>query len=165
MKSDKYFVRDIPRRKFLEMSLKGGIVMASTPALLSQLVSCQPMGASASGLDIDKETLKNVIAAALENGGDFAEVYLENRVSRNIVMEESSFKSGLYGVSQGGGVRVISGNKTGYAYTDDITPENLMRAAKVASYVAKEGKSVGPIDINEASRTSFVSVAQPLNDI
>ena len=50
MKSERYFVRDIPRRKFLEMSLKGGIVMASTPALLSQLVSCKPMGASASGL-------------------------------------------------------------------------------------------------------------------
>lgn len=165
MKSDRYFVRDIPRRKFLEMSLKGGIVMASTPALLSQLVSCQPMGASASGLDVDKETLKKVITAALQNGGDFAEVYLENRVSRNLVMEESKFKSGLYGVSQGAGVRVISGNKTGYAYTDDITEENLMRAAKVASYVASDGNTFGPININDSKRESFVSVSQPLNDI
>ncbi|MDX2415449.1 MAG: TldD/PmbA family protein [Bacteroidales bacterium] len=165
MKSDRYFVRDIPRRKFLEMSLKGGIVMASTPALLSQLVSCQPMGAAASGLDVDKETLRKVIASALQNGGDFAEVYLENRVSRNIVMEESKFKSGLYGVSQGAGVRVISGNKTGYAYTDDITEENLMRAAKVASYVARNGNSFGPVDINELKRESFVSVSQPLNDV
>ncbi len=165
MKSDRYFVRDIPRRKFLEMSLKGGIVMASTPALLSQLVSCQPMGAAASGLDVDKETLRKVIASALQNGGDFAEVYLENRVSRNIVMEESKFKSGLYGVSQGAGVRVISGNKTGYAYTDDITEDNLMRAAKVASYVARNGKSFGPVDINELKRKSFVSVSQPLNDV
>ncbi len=165
MKSERYFVRDIPRRKFLEMSLKGGIVMASTPALLSQLVSCKPMGASASGLNIDKETLQKVISTALQNGGDFAEVYLENRVSRNIVMEESRFKSGLYGVSQGAGVRVISGNKTGYAYTDDITEENLMRAAKIASYVAKEGKSIGPVDINEAKRESFVSIKQPLNEI
>jgi TldD protein len=165
MKNDRYFVRDIPRRKFLEMSLKGGIVVASTPALLSSLVACDPMGASASGLDIDRETLKQVIAAALQNGGDFAEVYLENRVSRNIVMEESRFKSGLYGVSQGAGVRVISGNKTGYAYTDDISPENLMRAAKVASYVARDGKSIGPVDINDASRESFVSVKQPLNEI
>ncbi len=165
MKSERYFVRDIPRRKFLEMSFKGGIVMASTPALLSQLVSCKPMGASASGLDVDRETLKKVISAALQNGGDFAEVYLENRVSRNIVMEESRFKSGLYGVSQGAGVRVISGNKTGYAYTDDITEENLMRAAKVASYVAKDGKSMGPIDINDTSRESFVSIKQPLAEI
>ncbi|MEE4114758.1 MAG: TldD/PmbA family protein [Marinilabiliaceae bacterium] len=165
MKNDRYMVRDIPRRKFLEMSLKGGLVMASTPALLSQLVSCQPMGSAAAGLDLDRETLRKVIASALEKGGDFAEVYLENRVSRNIVMEESKFKSGLYGVSQGAGVRVISGNKTGYAYTDDITPENLMRAAKIASYVAKDGKAPGPFDINEASRSSFVSVAKPLNDI
>lgn len=165
MKNERSFVRDIPRRKFLEMSLKGGIVMASTPALLSQLVACDPMGASASGLDIDRESLKKVISAALQNGGDFAEVYLENRVSRNIVMEESRFKSGLYGVSQGAGVRVISGNKTGYAYTDDITLENLLRAAKIASYVAKDGGSIEPIDINEDSRKSFVTVKQPLNEI
>jgi len=165
MNSKKYFVRDIPRRRFLELSMKGGLLVASTPALLSQLVSCKPLGASASGLDMDKTTLAEVIAAALENGGDFAEVYLENRVSRNIVMEESKFKSGLYGVSQGAGVRVISGNKTGYAYTDDITVENLMRAAKVASYVASEGKMTGPVDINEATRASFTSIQQPLENI
>ena len=80
-------------------------------------------------------------------------------------MEESRFKSGLYGVSQGAGVRVISGNKTGYAYTDDITEDNLLRAAKVASYVAKDGKSIGPVDINNTSRESFVSIKQPLDEI
>ena len=94
--------------------------MATTPALLSQLTSCGPQGAAAPGLNIDKATLGKVIAAALEKGGDFAEVYLENRSSRRIIMEESMFKSGLYGISQGAGVRVISGNKTGYAYTDNI---------------------------------------------
>ncbi len=139
--------------------------MATTPVLLSQLVSCKSMGASAAGLDIDKATLDKVIFTALEKGGDFAEVYLENRVSRNIVMEESKFKSGLYGVSQGAGVRVISGNKTGYAYTDDITTENLMRAAKVASYVAREGKSIAPVNISDAERESFITVGQPLQEI
>lgn len=165
MKSDRYFVRDMPRRKFLELSMKGGLLVATTPALLSQLVSCAPQGSSAAGLGIDKATLDRVIAKALEKGGDFAEVYLENRSSRNIVMEESKFKSGLYGISQGAGVRVISGNKTGYAYTDDISPESLMRAAVVASYVASNGNSVVPVNISDTKRESFVSVAQPLNEI
>ena len=88
---------------------------------------------------MDKETLAKIISKALEKGGDFADVYLENRISRQIVMEESKFKSGLYGISQGAGVRVISGNKTGYAYTDEITEEKLLRAAEVASYVARNG--------------------------
>ena len=165
MNGKKYSVRDIPRRKFLELSMKGSLIVAATPALLSQLTSCKQQGLKASGMDLDKDSLDKIIAEALRSGGDFAEVYLENRNSRNIVMEESKFKSGLYGISQGAGVRVISGNKTGYAFTDEISPENLMRAAKVASYVARNGGSVSPVDISRTSRDSFVTVKQPLEDV
>jgi len=165
MNEKKYFVRDIPRRKFLELSMKGGLIVAATPALLSQLISCKQQGLSGIGLDLDKETLNKVLAEALSKGGDFAEVYLENRTSRNIVMEESKFKSGLYGISQGAGVRVISGNKTGYAFTDDIKLENLLRAAKVASYVAREGGSVTPVNVSEQTRDSFVTIQQTLENI
>lgn len=145
--------------------MKGGLFVATTPTLLSQFVGCTPDGGASAGLNIDKETLSRVISRALEKGGDFAEVYLENRISRNIVMEESKFKSGLYGVSQGAGVRVISGNKTGYAYTDDISPESLLRAAEVASYVATSGAAAVPVNISETQRKSFVTVGKPLNEI
>lgn len=158
-------VRDIPRRKFLEMSLKGGLLIAATPALLSQLVSCRNGVKASSQLDMDKEILANVIARALEKGGDFADVYLENRISRQIVMEESIFKGGLYGISQGAGVRVISGNKTGYAYTDEITEEKLLRAAEVASFVATGGNRITPVGISVSSRPSFITVQQPLGEI
>ncbi len=162
---EKYRVRDIPRRKFLEMSLKGGLLVAATPTLLSQLVSCRSGAVPSSQLDMDKETLAKVIAKALEKGGDFADVYLENRVSRQIIMEESVFKSGLYGISQGAGVRVISGNKTGYAYTDEITEEKLLRAAEVASYVATNGTMTTPEGISVSSRPSYITVVQPLGEI
>ena len=165
MNEKKYFIRDIPRRKFLELSMKGGLLVATTPALLSQLTSCKNGRSSLSYLDLDKETINRVIAEALTRGGDFAEVYLENRISRNIVMEESKFKSGLCGISQGAGVRVISGNKTGYAYTDDINLENLLRAARVASYVARDGGSVEPVNISDQLRNSFITVKQPLENI
>jgi len=162
----KYIVRDIPRRDFLKMSMKGGLVFAATPAILSSLTSCESGAVSAAtGLDIDPSVLKKVIAKALEKGGDFADVYLENRISRQIVMEESKFKSGLYGISQGAGVRVISGNKTGYAYTDEITEEKLLRAAEVASFVARNSAVIAPIDINKAERKSFITVEQPLGEV
>ena len=165
MKIREYNVRDIPRRKFLELSMKGGLLIAATPALLTRLASCQKGAVGLSGPGMDKDLAARVIAKALEKGGDFAEIYLENRVSRQIVMEESKFKSGLYGISQGAGVRVISGNKTGYAYTDEITEKKLMRAAEVASYVALNSTPVSPVNISETKRPSFVTVAQPLGDI
>lgn len=157
--------RGIPRRKFLEMSMKGGLLIAATPTLITHLVSCQSGSGAGAVLSMDQSTLHKVIKKALSKGGDFAEVYLENRVSRQIVMQESKFKSGLYGISQGAGVRVIAGNKTGYAYTDEITEEKLMRAAEVASYVALTGQGVTPVDLSEATRNSFVTVQQPLADI
>jgi TldD protein len=80
-------------------------------------------------------------------------------------MEESKFKSAVFGIDQGAGVRVISGEKTGFAYTDVINEENLLRAAEVASYVAKGSEAVSPVDVHEAERESYVTVEIPLQDI
>ncbi|MGD8540420.1 MAG: DNA gyrase modulator, partial [Candidatus Aminicenantes bacterium] len=102
------------------MSLKSGVAMAATPALMSQLLSCRGAEQSAAIVSVSPELLNTTIRKALENGGEFADVYVENRISRRILMEESKFKSAVFGISQGAGVRVISGDKTGFAYTDDI---------------------------------------------
>jgi len=80
-------------------------------------------------------------------------------------MEESKFKSAVFGISQGAGVRVISGDKTGFAYTDDITEEKMMRAAEVASFVAKNGQPVGLVKVKKESRKSYVTVKLPLGAV
>ena len=158
--------RAMPRRKFLEYGLKSGLAITLAPPFLSHLMSCSGRKLEhGPGMDLEKECLDRVIKKALSQGGDFADVYIESRISRQIVMEESVFRSGLYGISQGAGVRVISGNKTGYAYTEEVTEENLMRAAEVASYVARNSKSVVPVNIAKADRESFIKVVQPLEAI
>ncbi len=157
MKLKKFFVEEIPRRKFLETGLKGGIALAATPSLLMQLVSCKSAQ--------PQLNYNRVIGRALEKGGEFADIYVENRISRSILMEESKFKSAVFGISQGAGVRVISGDKTGFAYTDEITDEKLMRAAEIASFIATEGKLVGPVNVKKESRESYVTVKLPLEKI
>jgi len=158
-------VRDIPRRKFLEMSMKGGLLIAAAPSLLYALNSCSGSGATFPPPGIDQALLDRVLAKALEKGGDFADVYIENRISRQIVMEESVFRGGLYGVSQGAGIRVISGNKTGYAYTEELTKDKLLRAAEVASFVAKGGEKAEVKPVSVTDRTSYVTVRVPLQQV
>lgn len=165
MKLKRYFVEDIPRRKFLQMSLKGGIALAATPSLMTQLLSCKGQKQVSARLELDPQMLTRTLQKALEKGGEFAEVYVENRISRRVIMEESKFKSAVFGISQGAGVRVISGDKTGYAYTDDITEEQLARAAEVSSYIARGTKAAIPVDIQEADRKSFITVKLPLEDV
>lgn len=165
MKLQHFSVQDIPRRRFLELTMKGSLAVAATPALLSQLTSCRSATAGATVLDTDRDLISKVISKALEKGGDFSEVYIENRISREIVMEESKFRSGLYGISQGAGVRVISGNKTGYAYTDEVTEEKLLRAAEVAAFVATTGTPVKAVGLNNIDYKSFITVEMPLGEI
>ena len=103
-------------------------------------------------MPVDKAVLDRVIKRALGRGGSFADVYIENRVSRDILMEEGRFKSAEVGISQGAGVRVIVGDKTGYAYTDEITEEKMLRAAEVASYIARGTASPGSPSTSPTAR-------------
>ncbi|MGE5740477.1 MAG: TldD/PmbA family protein [Candidatus Aminicenantes bacterium RBG_16_66_30] len=155
------FVEDIPRRKFLELSLKGGAVLMGSAPLLKGLLA----GQAPAKPRIAFEDLNAIIAQALAKGGEFGEVYIEHRISRNILLEEGKFKSAVFGISQGAGVRVISGDKTGYAYTDEISREKLLRAADVASYVARGGATIKPVDIKEEKRPSYITVQVPLQNV
>jgi len=165
MKSKSFFIEEIPRRKFLARGVKGGILIAAAPSLLNGFFSCSRPQVEGGIVDVDPQVLQRTIRKALERGGEFAEVYVENRITRNISMEESKFKNAVYGVSQGAGVRVISGDKTGYAFTEEITEENLARAAEIASYIAAGTEAVSPVDIHEAQRKSFITVKMPLQNV
>ena len=158
------YVDGIPRRDFIKTTLKGGAAVAASPALLSHLLSCASPAPDVT-LSLDPDMLNRTLRRALEKGGDFADVYVENRISRRIVMEESKFKSGVFGISQGAGIRVISGDKTGFAYTDEISEEKLLRAAEIASYIARGMPYTAPQSVKEGQRESFITVKIPLQDL
>ena len=75
--------------------------------------------AMASRSRISKPTLRT----ALERGGDYADLFFELRINHSIVLEEQIVKTATKAVNLGVGVRVLSGEKTGYAYSDDLDRE------------------------------------------
>ncbi|MGC8747144.1 MAG: PmbA/TldA family metallopeptidase, partial [Candidatus Saccharicenans sp.] len=154
-------LQPINRRKFLSLSLQGTLAMAATPALLKTLLA-QGGGEK---LQIDEDILKKALARALKRGGDLADIYVENRVTRTIILEEGKFKSAVFGLIRGAGIRVIDGNKTGYAYTDELTEEKILKAAEVASFIATSGRKVAPVDLKEQKRPSYITVKIPLQEV
>ena len=68
------------------------------------------------------QDLECYFAAALSAGGDYADLYFEYLTSTSLMVDESMVKSASQGISAGCGVRVVSGERTGYAYTDDLSP-------------------------------------------
>jgi TldD protein len=84
--------------------------------------------------DADLETY---LGEALSAGGDYADLYFEYQASSSISLDESLVKGISQGVSAGCGVRVISGERTGYAYTDDLAGEKIRKAARIAAHISK----------------------------
>ena len=80
--------------------------------------------------------IERYLAAALSAGGDFADLYFEYQTSTSVSLDESMVKSASQGISVGCGVRVLSGERTGYAYTDDLAPERILHAARTAAMIA-----------------------------
>src|ERR1043165_8727365 len=91
--------------------------------------------------------LQTYLSEALNRGGDYADLYFEYRINHSIVLEEQIIKSATKGVNFGVGVRVISGEKTGYAYSDDLNRENIVKAARTAAFIANASSGGGNIQI------------------
>jgi len=109
--------------------------------------------------------VERLLSAAMERGADFAEVYVERNETTAVTLEEQRVKSAQAGLSQGVGVRVISGAKVGYAYSDDLDDEALFRAARTAAFIAQGGGSERPFSVTRTPLPSFYRLEQHLADV
>ena len=108
--------------------------------------------------------LESYLAAALSAGGDYADLYFEYLSSTALSMDESMVKSASQGISAGCGVRVISGERTGYAYTDDLSPERILHAAKTAALIATGPAKTPVVGFHEKPARSLYPIALPSVD-
>jgi len=107
---------------------------------------------------ITQRDLENYLAEALSQGGAYADLYFEYLSTSSIGIDESIVKSALQGVSLGVGVRVIAGERTGYAYSDDLSPEKIRKAARVAARIAAGPATVEKVSLNEGGRRNLYPV-------
>src|SRR5215475_13891008 len=97
--------------------------------------------------NITTRDLEAYLSEALSRGGDYADLYFEYRINHAIVLEEQIIKSATKGVNLGVGVRVISGEKTCYAHSDDLNRENVIKAARTAAFIANASMQGGKIRV------------------
>ena len=82
---------------------------------------------------LDDDLIKKVLGVALQGGGDKAEIFVEERSSSALRLEDSRIEDVASGSESGAGIRVITGDHTSYAYTNVLTTEGLVDAARAAS--------------------------------
>ena len=112
----------------------------------------------ASRFGITSRDLETYLSEALSRGGDYADLYFEYVATSSISIDESIVKSATEGVSLGVGVRVISGERTGYTYSDDLSPEKIRHAAQVAALIASGPAKVEKTPIHEGQRRNLYPV-------
>jgi TldD protein len=86
---------------------------------------------------IDTPVLERVLGEALRHGGDFAEVFAEDRVTSSAMLDDGRVEELSSGRDRGAGIRVVVGETTGFAHTADLSEAGLIRAAEAASAVAQ----------------------------
>jgi TldD protein len=103
----------------------------------------------AARFNIARGDLEAYLADALSRGGDYADLYFEYLLTSSIGLDESMVKSATQGVSMGVGVRVIAAGRTGYAYSDDLSPERIRKAARVAASIAAGPSTIEKFGLND----------------
>jgi len=109
--------------------------------------------------------IESLLGVALSRGGDYADLYFEYATLNFLNLEEQIIKSANRAARLGVGVRVISGEKTGYAYCDEIDVAAIRKAALTAAHIAQSRSGVGPVNVSRVSPPrDLYPVAQLIDD-
>ncbi|MDH7453236.1 metalloprotease TldD [Luteimonas composti] len=101
---------------------------------------------------LDATHLERMFGTLLGPGIDFGDLYFQHSRRESWSVEDGIVKDGAHSIEQGVGVRAISGEKTGFAYSDDINGEALLEAAHSARAIARDGASRMPQGLAVARR-------------
>jgi TldD protein len=113
---------------------------------------------------LTERDLELYLSEALSSGGEYADLYFEYLANTSIGIDEGIVKSASEGVTMGVGVRVIWGERTGYAYSDDLSPEKILKAARTAARIAKGPASVAKAGFEEARKHNLYPMIHAPNE-
>ncbi|MEO5629157.1 MAG: metalloprotease TldD, partial [Thermomonas sp.] len=109
---------------------------------MTQLAIAESRLLAPTGLDLD--ALQGAFGSLLGPGIDFGDLYFQHARRESWSMEDGIVKDGAHSIEQGVGVRAISGEKTGFAYSDDLDVPALIAATHSAKAIARDGKAHAP---------------------
>jgi TldD protein len=109
---------------------------------------------------IDARTAERLLAVALESGGEHADLYFEYRSGSDIAFEEGRVRTVGRAVVLGLGVRVVRGDATGYAYTEELALARMLEAARTAGQIAASGGSPRPLALVPAALPNYYPVRE-----
>ena len=112
---------------------------------------------------LDPQGLDRTFGALLGPGIDFGDLYFQHARRESWTVEDGIVKDGAHSIEQGVGVRAIAGEKTGFAYSDDINAQALMEAAKSARAIARDGNVHKPLALTRGNGRALYAAHDPID--
>src|SRR5258706_10469190 len=88
---------------------------------------------------VESDVLERVLGTAMRTGGEFAEVFIEDKRSTMAGLDDGRIEQVTSGRDRGAGIRVVKGDTTGFAHTADLSETGLRSAAEAAAAAASQG--------------------------
>jgi TldD protein len=114
---------------------------------------------------VTRNDLNKVIAVALEKGGDYADLYFEHTMDNSLGLQDGEVNRASSDIQYGVGIRVVSGDQTGYAYVENVAMNEMMNAARTASRIASGTTGTPPVKVNEPTFRNFYPIVNSWEDV
>lgn len=150
---------EVSRREFIRtgsVSLAGVAVLPSFLTMgCNQLTEQSGLQDYLKHFNVDQDMLKKVMAEALSRGGDYCDLYFEHSLSNYVGLQDNKVNRAGSNIDYGVGVRVLKGDQTGYAFSEEISLEAMLKVAKTAASIANEAKDFPSIDLSEKKHPEY----------
>src|SRR5699024_2878521 len=91
--------------------------------------------------ELSSQTLEKILATVAGPQTDYADIFLQHSHTEGWVLENGVVRDAYFSLEHGAGLRVISGEQTGFAYTDNLSEQALQQVAGAASSIVRRGNS------------------------
>ena len=101
---------------------------------------------------VDTATLDRLVQEGISSGGSYCDIFFENTSYGSLLLRDGAVTSGGNHIDYGVGIRVLSGEKTGYAYSESTSYADMLACAKAAARIADSPSDVSPYGTGSPSR-------------
>ena len=162
----------IRRRDFLGHMAAGSAVL-TMPAFLSgcgvqtatAISQATPENPFMTWFGVDQATTAKVMSELTASGADAADLYFQHRRTNSLRLEDGIVSSATSSIEQGVGLRVVIGEQTGYAFTEDLTLASMLAAARTASAIASGSRVMAPQSFNPLATGNLYTTSVPWSDV
>ena len=109
---------------------------------------------------VSQGNLRRLTETAIRRGGDFADLYFENTTYFNLLLKDGVVSSGGFHTDFGVGIRVLKGEKTGYAYSESTEMADMLKAAEAAAVIAEGSTSTRTYGVVEHKQLNVYPVKE-----